>query len=391
MKHRSNFAADWNLRSDTIYLNHGSFGPPPNRVLQAHHMWLDRMSNQPMDFYVRHFESIWLSARERLAAWLGSAPESIAFVDNATYGMNVVAQSFPLQAGDEVLLTDHEYGAVTRTWQRAASEAGASDPVFAEIPWPLNDPQEIVDAIFASVTERTRLIVVSHITSPTALILPVESICREARRRGIATCVDGPHAIAQVDVDLSRISADFYVASLHKWLAAPLGTGFLYVDPAWHDTIRPLVLSWGRMPPGDPSAWWEEFLWIGTRHAATLPAVVEAIDYLDQTVGLDPFRRQTHELARFARNRLLDRWCTTAWTADDPRFYGSMVSVPIPWGNARNLQQRLWERHGIEVPVIEFNGCRMIRVSCHLYNHRWQIERLDEALAEEIEREGSGS
>ncbi len=384
------FAADWNLRADTTYLNHGSFGLPPEPVHRAHQCWLDRMSRQPMDFFVRQLEPLWLAARGRLAELIDAPPDSLAFVDNATYGMNVVASSFPLGPHDEVLLTDHEYGAVTRIWQRAARESDAPPPVIASIPWPLHDPHEVVDAIFSAVTPRTRLIVVSHITSPTALILPVETICEEARRRGIATCVDGPHAIAQVDVSLRRMAPDFYVASLHKWLAAPLGTGFLYVDPKWHQRMRPVVLSWGRLPPTEPAAWWHEFVWRGTSHAAAIPAIPAAIDYLDRHVGLERFRQQTHSLARYARTRLLDRWCTTPWTPDDGRFYGSMACVPIPWGDAASLQRRLWERHGIEVPVIEFQNTRMVRVSCHLYNRADQIDRLDAALAEEIMAESNG-
>ncbi|HEY3395104.1 MAG TPA: aminotransferase class V-fold PLP-dependent enzyme, partial [Lacipirellulaceae bacterium] len=189
---------EWPIRADTTYLNHGSFGPTPRAVRACQLEWQQRMTSQPMDFFVRQFEPAWLESRKRLAAFAGTAADNLVFVENATAGMNVVAATMRLQPGDEVLLTDHEYGAVERIWRRACQTAGAAEPVIAQLPCQLESADQVVDAIFRSATERTRLLVVSHITSPTAIILPVQKICDEARRRGIAVCVDGPHAPAQV-------------------------------------------------------------------------------------------------------------------------------------------------------------------------------------------------
>ena len=375
---------DWELRLGTTYLNHGSFGPSPLPVRQAQRKWQAAMDSQPMDFFVRQLEPAWIDARDQVAEFIGADKDSLALVENATVGMNVVASSFPLSDGDEVVLTDHEYGAVITTWQRACQAAGAEPPVMAEIPWPLHDVHEIVDAIFTSVTNRTRLIVVSHITSPTAIILPVTEIIAEAHRRGIAVCVDGPHAVAQLSLDLSKLGCDFYTASCHKWLCAPFGTGFLYVAEPFRDLMRPHVHSWGRVPPTAVAHWWESLMWLGTRDPSALLSLPDAIVYMSQTIGLDRFRRQTHSLAQAARTRLLDRWCTTAWHEDDPLWYGSMVSVPLPWGDAAGLQARLWERHQIEIPIIEFKNQRLLRVSCHMYNVQEDIDQLCKAVEQEI-------
>lgn len=174
---------EWSIRDDTIYLNHGSFGPSPNTVRAARLAWQMRLDCQPMDFYVRHYEQHWLAARAELATFVRTEPDNLVFVENATMGMNLVADNFSLAAGDQVVLTDHEYGAVRRIWERACRRAGADPPVIARLPERFDTAEAVIEALFASVTERTKLLIVSHITSPTALILPVQAICDAARAR----------------------------------------------------------------------------------------------------------------------------------------------------------------------------------------------------------------
>jgi isopenicillin-N epimerase len=384
------------LREDTTYFNHGSFGPPPEPVRQARAEWQARLDRQPMDFLVRQLEPAWHDARCRLASFVGTSPENLVFSTNATAAMNVVAASFPLAPGDEVLLNDHEYGAVRRIWDRACRRAGAEVKVAA-FPQPMESAEQVVDSLFAAATGRTRLVVVSHITSPTAIILPVQAICREARRRGLAVCIDGPHAIAQVDVCLDQFDCDYYCASCHKWLSAPFGSGFLYVHPRRQSQISPPLLSWGVPPPREPAAWWEEFYWSGTSDPSALLAIPAAIEFLEQ-VGLETFRARTHYLAQYARQSLIamleSRGASGAETLtagclvpDNPQWYGSMAHVPLPPGDHQWLQRALWERYGMEVPIIAWSGRRFIRVSCHLYNDRRQIDRLAAALAESLRAE----
>jgi isopenicillin-N epimerase len=370
---------EWPIRADTTYLNHGSFGPTPRAVRVRQLVWQQRMISQPMDFFVRRFEPAWLESRKRLAAFVGTAPDNLVFVENSTAGMNVVAATVRLQPGDEVLLTDHEYGAVQRIWRRACHTTGAAEPVIAQLPRQFESADQVVDAIFRAATERTRLLVVSHITSPTAIILPVQKICDEAQRRGIAICIDGPHAPAQVPVVLDELACDFYTASLHKWVSAPLGSGFLYVAPRWQERVRTPILSWGRVSPAKPVAWWEEFVWTGTRDPSAYLAAPAAIELLER-IGLAKFRARTHHLARYARQRLVALIGLRPHVPDSEEWYGSMASVPMPPGEARALQNALWQKHGIEVPVVEHNGERSIRVSCHLYNKRSDLDVLVEAL-----------
>lgn len=370
----------WNLRPDTIYLNHGSFGTPPIVVQEARRRWQARVDAQPMDFFVRQMESELQQVRDVLAAFVGTSAENLVLVDNATYGMNVVAESFPLQAGEEVLLTDHEYGAVRRIWRRRCDRRGAALRVVA-LPPRIEAADQVVDTIAAALTPQTKLLVVSHITSPTAITLPVAEISRRAKSHGVAVCIDGPHALAQLPLDLDRLDCDFYAASCHKWLSAPFGSGFLYVHPRWRDSIAPPVLSWGNTnAPDGHRTWQDEFDWLGTRDPSALLAIPAAIDLLKH-VGLDRFRARTHLLASYARARLTELTNLPPMVPDSIAWYGSMAHVPLPDGDARSLQNALWGGHGIEVPIIEFAQRRWIRVSCHLYTQPQHIDALADALA----------
>jgi isopenicillin-N epimerase len=375
----SSWAAQWRLRPDTIYLNHGSFGPPPVPVRETRAEWQERLDRQPMDFFVRQFEPAWQEARRRLAEFVGTTAENLVFLANATAAMNVAAASFPLSPGDEVLLTDHEYGAVRRIWDRACRKADARLAIAA-VPLPIESTEQVLAAIFAAATPCTRLLVVSHITSPTAVIFPIAEICHEAQRRGMAVCVDGPHAVAQVALNLDELDCDFYIASCHKWLSAPFGSGFLYVHPRRQKQIEPAVLSWGLPPPRQPAAWWEEFFWSGTGDPSPYLAIPAAIDFL-HSVGCEAFRARTHHLAQYARERLTEMVGLAPPVPDGRQWYGSMALVSLPPGDRQPLQTALWEEHGIEAPVIAWGGGRFLRVSCHLYNDASHIDRLGEALA----------
>lgn len=379
--------AEWNLRVGTTYLNHGSFGPPPRCVREARQKWQDAIDSQPMDFFVRQLEPAWRTSRDRLAAFVGSASEDLIFVENATVGMNIIADSFPVAAGEEVLLTDHEYGAVNRIWHRACERVRATTRVV-RLPLPFQSVNETVDAVFAAANEQTRLIVVSHITSPTAVILPVAEICAQAKKRGIAVAIDGPHAVAQVPLDVQKLGCDFYTASCHKWLSSPFGSGFLYASPRQQNHVRPPVLSWGRLPPNKIDSWSDEFVWSGTRNPVAYLGVPAAIEFLE-SIGLEAFRARTHWLAQYARRQLTEIFQLDPLVPDDPAWYGSMAHVPLaPTATnetcavANPLQHTIWEKLGIEVPIVDFAGRRYIRVSCHLYNDTEQIDRLVNGLKE---------
>lgn len=373
---------EWVFPSGTTYLNHGSFGPPPRVVRQARRAWIDRLDDQPMQFYVREWEPAWLAARERLASFIGATPSDLTFVENATYGMNAIADGIPLQSGDEVLLNNHEYGAVRRIWNRACKRVGAQ-VVEANIPLPITDSQTILERLDAAITPRTRWLVISHITSATAITMPVRAIVTMARTRNIGVIVDGPHAVAHESLDLDALGADFYTASCHKWLCGPLGSGFLYARPDRHELVRPVLLSWGRILPALPQTWDEEFRWTGTRDPSPYLTIPTSIEFLE-SFGIDRFRRLTHAMAREGRRALEDLLGTQAFVPDDDRWYGSMAEVPLPPGDWTHLQNWLWHRHGIEIPIIHFDNQWFIRLSCHLYTRRAHLDRLLDALESAI-------
>lgn len=408
----------WSVRPGVTYLNHGSFGPTPKSVSAARLEWIARLESEPMDFFVRQMEGHLEQARHRLGDVFGTSGDNLLFVDNATFAMNIVASSVPLAAGDEVLATNHEYGAVLRTWRERCQTLGVQ-LVVQKLPELFTSSEEVVESLFAGVTARTKLLVVSHITSPTALILPVAEICRRAKSRGIRVCIDGPHALAAVPVHLDRLDCDFYCASGHKWLSAPFGSGFLYVHPRWKQTVRPVVVSWGNSLSGRPHSWQDEFVWSGTRDPSPFLAMPAAIDFFanlpgvadagqsqpasgpaagetsthegvwsrtsGSVAGIDVFRRASRTLVAESRQRI------AAVTGRDaigtPAWYGTMITMPLPdWvgemphGHMHPIQAALWDNDQIEAPITHWNGRRHLRVSCHLYDTSADLQRLAAAL-----------
>ncbi len=372
----------WHFRKGVCYLNHGSFGAVPMLLRQTQQRIRAECEDEPLDFLARHAEARWLVARQQLAAWLGAAAENMAFCENATTGMNEIAHWFPLAPGDEVLINDHEYGAVKRIWQRKCQQAEAK-LVTATLPLPLVEPQQITDEIIASVTERTKLVVFSHITSPTAIIFPVEQLCARLKEKNIPTCIDGPHALLQQPLKLHSLDCDFYVASCHKWLCSPLGSGFVYLAPGWHDHFVSTRLSWGRLQPAQPSNWSEELLWTGTRDFSAYLTVPHAIRFF-QAFDASRLDERNHALASYARERLSLLAGAEPVTPAGREWFGWMVAVWLPDGDHSTLQKRLWNNFRIEVPIVHFANRWLVRVSCHLYNTTTDIDQLTRALAKEL-------
>lgn len=371
---------EWRLREGVTFLNHGSFGPSPRPVLEARRAWIERLESDPMDFFVRQQETHLRDALAALGSFVGTSSGNLVFLPNATSAMNVVARSLPLAPGDEVVCTAHEYGAVLRLWQRTCERAGAR-VVVQPIGEPIESSEQVVRDVMAGVTDRTRLLVFSHVTSATAMTLPAQALCRAARQAGVPVCIDGPHAIGMVDCELDQLDCDFYTASCHKWLSAPFGAGFLYVHPRAQQQIEPLVVSWGQPLAGGTGSWQDEFSWSGTGDPTPYLAVPAAIDFL-QRVGLAAFRQRTHELAKYARERAAEISRRPALYPDDVAWYGSMVALPLEPQDLERLRRELWERYHIEVAWHEWNGAPLLRVSCHLYNTRDDVDRLFTALGE---------
>ncbi|MGE5250447.1 MAG: aminotransferase class V-fold PLP-dependent enzyme, partial [Bacteroidota bacterium] len=265
------------LDPSITFLNHGSFGATPRPVFRAYQRWQRELERQPVEFLGRRFDGLMQEARAALGCYLGTQPQNVVWAQNVTVALNVVARSLELGPGDEVLSTDHEYGALNRTWSFLSKARGFAY-INQPIPVPLETPEQFVEAFWKGVTPRTRILFLSHITSPTAIIFPVQQVIRRARQAGILTIIDGAHAPGQIPLALDQLGADFYGGNLHKWLCAPKGAGFLYARPEVQHLLKPLVVSWGyesEKPSG--STFIDHYEWWGTRDPAAFLSVPAAI------------------------------------------------------------------------------------------------------------------
>ena len=279
----TNFADYFLLRKGLTFLNHGSFGSCPKPVFQTYQDWQLRLEEQPVAFLDQERDLITnlSKPRELLAKMFNTSPQNLVRVTNATTGLNAIARSIALAEGDEILTTDHEYAAVENTWEFLVRKVGAKI-VRAQITLPLVSKEQFFDDLVAQMNERTKILLLSHITSPTALLFPIEDVIDEARRRGIITVIDGAHAPGQIDVDLDALGADFYVGNCHKWLLAPKGAGFLWAHPNWHQKLEPLVISHGwsvKDRKEDRTAFLDSFEIQGTQDPSAWLAVPAAIEF----------------------------------------------------------------------------------------------------------------
>jgi isopenicillin-N epimerase len=363
----------WPLEPTVAHVNHGSYGAVPTPVLEEQQSWRDRMETNPLRFLRREAPAALVAARAEVAGFLGAGPTSLAFVHNATSGASTVFAAFPLEPGDAVLLTDHAYGAVRIAADRFAPQRGAR---VESVHLPLAaDDDDVVDAVLGAVHQRTRLVVLDQVTSPTARRLPLVRLVPALQERGVAVLVDGAHAPGMLAVDLDRLGADFFVGTLHKWCCAPRGTGVLHAAERWRPVLRPLVASWGE-DEGFPLAFDDT----GTEDPSAWLSAPRALRVLEG-LGLDRLRRHNVELA--VAGQLEVAAALQVSTADLPRDSGvSMQLVPLPEGVADTpaaagaLQDRIGEQAAVEVAISSFDGRGYVRLSAHAYNAPADYRRL---------------
>jgi isopenicillin-N epimerase len=380
----------WPLDPDVIFLNHGSYGACPRAILEAQGRLRDRLEAEPVRFLSRELEGLLDGAREALGGFLGADPDDLAFVPNATTGVNTVLRWLDLGPGDELLATDHTYNACRNALEAVAAHAGAR-VVVATLPFPVAAPEEVLEAVLSRVGPRTRLALVDHVTSPTGLVLPVERLVRELASRGVDTLVDGAHAPGMVPLNLEALGAAYYAGNCHKWLCAPKGSGFLHVRRDRQKGVRPLVISHGaNSPRGDRSPFRLEFDWAGTVDPTAYLVVPEAIRYMGSLLpgGWPALMAHNRGTALAARDRL-GAALGVAPPAPDSMI-GSLAALRVPPGfgpAVRNgerdpLQTALFDRFGIELLVFTWPALasRILRVSAQLYNSAGDYERLAEAL-----------
>ena len=351
---------------DIVFLNHGSYGACPRPVFERYQAWQRELEREPVDFLSRRIPGLLAEARAALAAYVGARPDDLTFVPNATTGVNLAARAVGLRPGDEVLTTDLEYGACDETWRRICGETGARY-VRAPIPLPLDD---LVEGLFAARTAQTRLIYLSHITSETGLLLPVETVVARARAEGLTTIVDGAHAPGHVPLALDALGADFYAGNCHKWLCAPKGAGFLHVRPEWQDRVAGAIVSWGNV---EPSTFLTRTEGQGTRDPSAYLTVPDAIAFVRERDEPD----RCVALARSARRRLCELLGTEPLSPDENVL--RLASVRLPKGDA-SLSRRLFEEHRIEIPTMNHERHDLLRISIAMYTHEEDVERLLDVL-----------
>jgi len=378
----------WPLDPSLLYLNHGTVGVTPKRVLAVQQAIRDETEREPARFLLRELSSGQNPRRKDpprlraaaavVAEFVRARPEDLVFVDNATTGANAVLQSFPFVAGDEVVVTNLNYGAVTNAARFATGRVGGSVRV-AQMPHPVRDPQSIVEALDAAIGPKTRMLLVDHITSESALVMPIREIARRCHERGVAVLVDGAHAPGQLDLDVPSLGVDWYVANLHKWACAPRSSGFLWAPEERQRGLHPAIISWGH-----EKGYLVEFEWGGTRDLSPHLAAPAGIEFMRE-LGIDDMRRYQHELA-METGRILTRGWGTILETPEPMI-GSMITVPMPasLGTTRDDAQRIRDallfEDRIEVQMHSFQNQLWARISAQVYVDVAGIERLGEAVA----------
>jgi len=379
----------WLLDPSITFLNHGSFGATPRAVLEKQSEYRARLEAEPVRFLVRELEPLLDAARRDVAAFIRAEPEDVVFVPNATAGVNAILRSLDLDEHDELLVTNQEYNACRNTLDYVAQLAGAK-VVAVEIPFPIASPDVVVDRVLAAVTERTRVLLIDHVVSQTAIINPVERLVQEMSARGIDTLVDGAHAPGMFPLDVTAIGAAYYTGNLHKWVCAPKGAAFLHVRRNRRFGVRPIAISHGaNSMRSDRPRLWLEFDWTGTFDPAAWLAAADAIRFVPTLVpgGWPEVMRRNHELALRGRDLVAG-----ALGIDAPapgNMIGSMASLPLPdappgtpGGDNDPLHNMLFDRHQIEVPVMPWPHPpkRLIRLSAQLYNREDEYAELGRVL-----------
>lgn len=369
------------LDPNIIFLNHGSFGASPKPVFDTYQTWQRKLEKQPVLFLGRSYHQLLQTAKESLAAYLVTQHQNLVFVPNATYGVNLIARSLDLQPGDEILTSNHEYGACDYTWEFLSAKKGVRY-IHRAIHFPSQTDQEIVEIFWQGVTPNTKLIYLSHLTSPTALRLPVEKICHRAREAGILTLIDGAHAPGQIPLDLDSLQADFYTGNLHKWLMAPKGAAFLYAHPRVQHLVEPLVVSWGlRTEPqfSSGSDFIDRLTWTGTHDPSAYLSVPAAIQFQQE--------HNWSEVQAACHLRLKEYLPEFSALTGKPVLYaqdhqyGQMAAIELPL--VRDLlafKTELYDQYRIEIPHILWENRHFLRISYQVYNQPEDLTRLLDVL-----------
>jgi len=369
------------LDPNIVFLNHGSYGAAPKPVLEAYQNWQLRLERQPVLFLGRELAGLMLESRIALGEYLNTDADDLVYIPNATHGVNIVAHSLQLKPGEEILTTDHEYGACDYTWDFICSKTGAKY-IHQPIPLPVHTEEEIVQQFWQGVTPQTKVVYLSHITSSTALRFPVEKICQRARNAGILSIIDAAHSPGQIPVDLRLLGADILFGNCHKWMLAPKGAAFLHVRREIQNLINPLIVSWGTNPTPDiatGSRFIDILQWTGTKDPTAALTVPTAIKFMKDH-DWEHVRYQCHSLLRQAMERICDLTKLPSLYPLDSDFYSQMGIAPLPKSDLAILKSRLYDEYQVEVPLIQWQDKQFIRISIQGYNTQDDVDSLVVAL-----------
>jgi len=376
------FKSRFILDPSIVFLNHGSFGATPIPVFEAYQNWQKQLERQPVLFLGRQYHDLLQQAREDLSQTMDTCADNVVFVPNATFAVNLVARSLRFNPGDEVLTSDHEYGACDTTWEFLCKKQGA---IYRHqpIPFPTDSFEEMADQFWLGVNKNTKLIFISHISSPTALRLPVELICERARKSGILTMIDGAHAPGQISLDLEPLQVDFYTGNCHKWMLSPKGAGFIYAHPDVQNLLDPLVVSWGFQTKPEFSSgsrFVDMLTWTGTHDPAAYLSVPSAIEFMKindwPMVGEHCHQQLLTSLPKF--KELTGK--NTLYPLENQFLQMAVIELPLI-DNMVHFKTALYDNFQIEIPPIEWNQRHFLRISYQAYNDPLDLDRLFDALS----------
>lgn len=383
----------WSLDREMVFLNHGSFGATPTAVLQKQNEYRMQMESEPVRFMVRELEDLLWQSKTALGNFVGASAEDLVFVPNATTGVNIVLNSLKFNAGDELITTSHGYGACVNALHWFAQKANAK-VVVADVPFPIADKQQVIDAVMNCITPKTKLLMIDHITSATGIIFPVEEIVPLVQAKGIDVLVDGAHVPGHLDLNIEKLNAAYYTGNCHKWICSPKGSAFLHVRRDKQGPIKPLSVSHHYdVPNSGGKLWSSHFFWPGTHDYTNFISVKDAIEVMGKIFpgGWDELKKHNRKLCVDARNMLHQK---TGYELPAPEnMIGNMSTIlmgmttnpPFGFNYIHPLQQKLFAEYNIEIPVITFNKNNprlWFRISAQAYNNMQQYEYLAEVLKE---------
>lgn len=367
------------LDSEITFLNHGSFGACPKPIFENYQYWQTELEKQPVRFLQKELPGYLKTSKKALAEYIHCAPEDYFFTPNPTTAINTVMRSIKLQPGDEILTTNHEYGAMDRTWNYYARQSGAKY-IRQNISVPIISKEQILEQFWSGYTSKTKVVFLNQISSATALIFPVKEICEKARALGLITIIDGAHVPGHIDLNIAELNPDYYTGTLHKWMLAPKGCSFLYVRKELQDSLDPLVVSWGydSVAPG-ASRFLDYHEQQGTRDIAAFLTAPAAIQFLQENNWSDQSQK--------CKQMILDVYADfCALLGSEPicpvtsEFLGQMCSIPIKTQKPFELKETLYNQYKIEIPVMQIDHGIFLRISLNAYNDERDLEILKNAL-----------